>query len=97
MSWRIHEKNKGAKGAPGDGLPGPSGISAYQVAVNNGFVGTEAAWLASLVGPEGDPGEDGSPGQRGSLWFQGSGPPSVSALPNDMYLDVDTGDVWQFT
>jgi len=32
------------------GLEGPEGISAYQVAVNNGFNGTQPAWLASLVG-----------------------------------------------
>jgi len=30
---------------------GPGGKSAYQIAVENGFVGTEAQWLASLVGP----------------------------------------------
>lgn len=29
------------------------GASAYDVAVTNGFVGTEAEWLASLVGPPG--------------------------------------------
>lgn len=32
---------------------GPSGDSAYTVAVDEGFVGTEAAWLDSLVGPAG--------------------------------------------
>ena len=31
------------------GLPGPAGLSAYQIAVLNGFVGTEAQWLASLA------------------------------------------------
>jgi hypothetical protein len=30
---------------------GPGGKSAYQIAVENGFEGTEAQWLASLVGP----------------------------------------------
>ncbi|MGH6996940.1 MAG: hypothetical protein ACREEO_02050, partial [Phenylobacterium sp.] len=30
------------------------GASAYQVAVANGFVGTEVAWLASLKGEDGD-------------------------------------------
>ncbi len=30
------------------GLTGANGQSAYQIAVANGFVGTEAAWLASL-------------------------------------------------
>ena len=32
---------------------GLQGRSAYQVAVDEGFVGDEAAWLASLVGPNG--------------------------------------------
>lgn len=31
-------------------VQGPAGLSAYQIAVANGFVGTEAAWLASLGG-----------------------------------------------
>jgi hypothetical protein len=31
---------------------GPGGKSAYQIAVENGFEGTEAQWLASLVGPD---------------------------------------------
>lgn len=42
------------------GNTGASGISAYQVAVNNGFVGTEAQWLLSLKGAEGDKGDTGS-------------------------------------
>lgn len=33
--------------------PGLDGLSAYEVAVANGFVGTEAEWLASLVGDDG--------------------------------------------
>ena len=32
---------------------GPPGLSAYDVAVMGGFVGTEAEWLASLQGPPG--------------------------------------------
>ena len=31
-------------------LPGPAGKSAYQIAVDNGFVGTEQEWLDSLGG-----------------------------------------------
>ena len=41
----------GASGA--DGLDGADGASAYEVAVANGFVGTEPQWLASLIGPRG--------------------------------------------
>ena len=28
--------------------------SAYQIALDNGFVGTEKEWLISLIGPKGD-------------------------------------------
>jgi len=35
---------------------GPIGKSAYAVALDNGFVGTEAEWLASLKGADGDAG-----------------------------------------
>lgn len=48
-------------GPPGEtGPAGPGGESAYAVAVDNGFVGTEAEWLASLVGPQGPKGDPGS-------------------------------------
>lgn len=36
------------------------GKSAYEIAVMNGFDGTEAEWLASLKGEKGDRGEDGN-------------------------------------
>ena len=35
---------------------GADGDTAYEVAVTNGFQGTEAEWLASLVGPQGPQG-----------------------------------------
>ncbi len=51
----------GAAGVAGkDGTNGADGASAYEVAVNNGFVGTEGEWLASLQGPAGPAGVDGS-------------------------------------
>ena len=39
--------------APAEQLVGPRGKSAYQVALDDGFVGTEAQWLASLDGADG--------------------------------------------
>ncbi|MDP1554483.1 MAG: hypothetical protein Q8L84_03400 [Hyphomonas sp.] len=33
---------------------GPGGPSAYQVAVAQGFTGTEAEWLETLIGPPGE-------------------------------------------
>jgi len=41
------------EGCSGQGPQGPQGFSAYQIAVFDGFVGTEEQWLASLVGPVG--------------------------------------------
>lgn len=47
-------------GSPGeDGEDGADGLSAYQIAVANGFVGTESEWLDSLKGEPGDPGTGG--------------------------------------
>jgi collagen type VII alpha len=57
------------QGPPGDqgqqGVPGAPGQSAYAVAVNAGFVGDEAAWLASLKGAQGERGAQGNPGVQG--------------------------------
>lgn len=39
---------------------GDPGESAYQIAVNNGFVGSQAEWLNSLKGADGTDGTDGS-------------------------------------
>lgn len=43
------------------------GYSAYEVAVQNGFVGTEEEWLESLVGPQGPEGE---PGEQGTTNYE---------------------------
>lgn len=63
--------------AMGMGAPGPEGPSAYDVAVAGGFVGTEAEWLATLVGAQGIPGNDGAPGADGADGVQGPDGPSA--------------------
>lgn len=45
---------------------GKDGDSAYQVAVKNGFEGSETEWLASLVGADGKDGIDGKDGTNGT-------------------------------
>ena len=47
------------------GEPGVPGRSAYQLAVDAGFKGTQEEWLASLKGEPGAPGKDGEPGAPG--------------------------------
>lgn len=44
---------------------GADGKSAYEIAQDEGFEGTEEEWLASLKGEKGDPGRQGNPGQPG--------------------------------
>ena len=51
--------------------PGPSGKTAYQIAVENGFVGTQQQWLNSLVGSDGTPGADGKDGKDGKDGLDG--------------------------
>lgn len=58
--------DKGDPGAPGndgmDGADGTNGKSAYNIAVDNGFTGTETEWLESLKGNTGEPGAPGADG-----------------------------------
>lgn len=47
------------------GPPGEEGKSAYEIAVENGFIGTEEEWLESLRGKDGEHGLNGSDGVDG--------------------------------
>lgn len=47
------------------GEKGEDGKSAYEIAVENGFVGTESEWLDSLHGEDGADGQDGKDGRDG--------------------------------
>lgn len=49
-----------------------SGPSAFEIAVRNGFSGTEEQWLDSLQGPEGEPGRDGTQGPKGEKGLPGN-------------------------
>lgn len=45
-----------------DGIPGKS---AYEIATDGGYEGTEMQWVASLKGDKGEPGEQGEKGEKG--------------------------------
>jgi hypothetical protein len=55
-------------------VPGPS---AYDVAVTDGFEGTEAEWLTSLIGPVGSPGN--------KIWT-GTASPTTVGIDGDVYF-----------
>lgn len=79
------------------GMPGPAGsdgsdgLSAYEVAVADGYSGTEADWLDSLVGPQGEIGE--------SFTVDATGPTADRSLHDSeaagfSFLDTTTGELF---
>ena len=67
-----------------------SGKSAYEIAVENGFEGTEAEWLESLKGQNGSNGQDGKPGQQGPAGENGQ-TPYIGENGNLFICTTDTG------
>jgi hypothetical protein len=47
-------------------------------------------------GDKGDQGERGAAGEAAAKIVTGKGPPSGNGKPGDLYLDVQTGDIYQF-
>ena len=68
QSRNLNVSGGGDSGSGGNGAPGHS---AYEVAVDNGFKGTEPQWLASLKGKDGVKGDKGDPGPAGPQGIQG--------------------------
>lgn len=83
-------------GGGGQGPKGDPGESAYQIAVDNGFVGTEVEWLESLVGPQGIQGPAGAKGDTGDTGPQGErglqGEQGPAGEPGPQGEKGDTGD-----
>jgi hypothetical protein len=81
------------------GPPGADGKSAYEIAVDEGFVGTEQEWLDSLVGEKGDPGDPGNPGDPGAPGEKGDkgdkgdqGDPGIQGIPGEQGPSGADGD-----
>lgn len=69
---------------------GKDGKSAYEIALDNGFEGTEEEWLESLKGEPGQPGakgDKGDPGEKGD-----KGEPGARGEPGDPGAKGDKGD-----
>lgn len=80
------------------GIDGKDGLSAYEIAKENGFVGTVAEWLESLKGADGLPGKDGVNGKNGVDGKDGKDgkdgrdgvdgiTPDMSEYPKKSYVD----------
>ena len=84
--WR--EYNNGGGGA------GAAGKSAYEIAVDNGFVGTETEWLESLKGADGTNGATFTPyvSSSGELSWTNDGDKENPATVNIKGTKGDRGD-----
>ncbi len=63
-----------------------TGKSAYEIAVLNGFEGTEEEWIVSLKGEKGDKGEDGAAGEIKPIGAFSSEEELISAYPDGSSL-----------
>lgn len=81
-----------------NGENGADGKSAYQIAIDNGYTGTEVEWLESLKGADGNDGAAGTVGPQGEAgitphigvngnWFIGDTDTNIAAS-----VKGDTGD-----
>lgn len=76
-----------------EGRDGTDGLSAYQIAVENGYVGTEQQWLLSLVGANGTNGTNGTNGAKGDTGNQGiQGEQGIQGIQGIQGVKGDTGN-----
>ena len=76
-----------------DGKDGENGKSAYEIAVQNGYDGTESDWLESLKGQKGDTGEPGAAGAKGDPGEKGDqGEPGAPGEKGERGEKGDTGE-----
>ena len=68
-----------------EGMQGVPGVSAYGIAVKNGYVGTETEWLAFIGGSGG-----------GTMFYTGTTPPVNTARPDDLYLDLTAKEIYKW-
>lgn len=57
------------------------GKSAYEIAVDEGYSGTETQWLESLKGDDGEPGPQGPQGEKGDKGDPGAGGVTITYDP----------------
>ena len=81
-------------GELGGGGTGTAGKSAYEIAVDNGFTGTETEWLESLKGAEGTNGATFTPyvSSSGELSWTNDGDKKNPATVNIKGAKGDRGD-----
>lgn len=78
--------------AVGGGSSGADGKSAYEIALEHGFIGSEDEWLASLKGEKGEQGEQGIQGIQGEQGQDGAdGKTPVKGI--DYFTEADIAEI----
>lgn len=77
-----------AANPPDPGEPGADGKSAYEIAAENGFSGSETEWLESLRGEPGPQGETGATGPQGPKGEIGPAGPAGEQGPQGPKGDI---------
>lgn len=72
-----------------EGEVGPAGKSAYEIAKQNGYTGTEEEWLESLKGEQGPQGPEGPQGPQGPEGPQGAPGQGAEVVDNLESEDAD--------
>src|SRR5690625_392518 len=73
------------------GGAGNDGLTAYQIAVLEGFVGTEQEWLESIKGEDGNDGLSPYIGSNGNWWVGDTDTGVPAEAEGDVYIP-DTTD-----
>ena len=83
ITYALAKKYIQASLAGAGALKGEDGASAYEIAVKNGYSGSDQQWIESLVGKSGDTPYIGGNGN----WFVGAVDTGVAATPSMSYND----------
>lgn len=81
--------DRGEQGLPG--IDGQDGKSAYEIAKDAGFEGSESAWIASLKGEKGERGEKGESGEAG---VSGSDGKSAYEIAKELNPEITSESAW---
>lgn len=84
ITYALCKKYVKASLAGAGAIKGEDGKSAYEIAVENGYSGSEQEWISSLAGL---PGETPYIGTNGN-WFLGAVDTGVAATPSLSYNDL---------
>lgn len=83
QSFRAEYSGGGSAGQ------GKDGASAYEIALKNGFVGSEVEWLESLHGKDGTDGQPGKDGANGKDGADGKTP----VKGTDYFTEADKAEL----